>query len=119
MKRKLLVAAIASVAAAFAGSAHAEMIAGWDFSQYVGDASLVKDFSFVPSNTLNSNYSDLDPTFGAGAESAAFGNLYFDGTHGSTFVNPGSATPQIWPRRARSRRTSAPRAGWTSTRSRS
>jgi hypothetical protein len=43
-------------------------------------------------NTLDANYSDLDPN-GAGAESADFGRMLMDGTSGSTNVDPNPGTP--------------------------
>jgi hypothetical protein len=69
------------------------MVAGWDFSQYFAPNTLSTDgVGFT--DTLDANYSDLDPTFGAGAESAAYGTMYMDGTAGSTDVDessPGAA----------------------------
>lgn len=65
--------------------AQALMIAGWDFSQWYGDGTLSTD-GVNPANTLSANYSYFDPTFNAGAESADFGTLYFDGQHGSSNV---------------------------------
>jgi len=62
-----------------AGAAGAETVAGWDFSQYRGDGSLAPF-----TDTLPANYSDLDPTLNAGAEAAAVGTLYFDGSFGSS-----------------------------------
>ena len=41
-------------------------------------------------DTLDANYSSLDPTFGAGLESAAFGTMYIDGSFGSTAVAIGT-----------------------------
>jgi len=38
----------------------------------------------TPTKTLDANYSDLDPTYGAGTESAAFGRMHLDGLLGST-----------------------------------
>jgi hypothetical protein len=58
-------------------------VAGWDFSQYLGAGALSTD-GLSLSTSLPANYSDFDPTFGAGAESAAFGTMYNDGTNGST-----------------------------------
>jgi hypothetical protein len=65
-----------------AGSAlavQANIVAGWDFSQYGGTGSLAP-----LTNTLAANYSDFDPTFNAGSGAASFGTLYFDGTNGSS-----------------------------------
>lgn len=68
-----------------------ELIAGWDFSQYQGDGFLSIDgVGFT--DTLDANYSSLDPTFGAGIESAAFGTMYMDGSFGSTAVPVGTGT---------------------------
>jgi len=93
MKTKaLLIAAVMLTS----GSANAALIAGWDFSQYFGSSFLSTDGASF-SNTLDANYSSLDPTFGAGAESNLLGTLYFDGTNGSTVVNPASATAEFIP----------------------
>ena len=89
MKTRSFVNSLAAIAAAalVSGSAQAAMIAGWDFSQYAGDGLLSVDgASFT--TTLPANYSSLDPTFGAGAESAAFGTLFLDGSFGSTSITP-------------------------------
>jgi hypothetical protein len=69
------------------GASSATLVAGWDFSQYLGDALLTTD-GVTGADTLSANYSNLDPTFSAGAESAAFGRMYIDGEYGSTAVNP-------------------------------
>jgi len=87
MKRKLLVSLAAAFATSVAGSAQALMVAGWDFSQYLGDGILSVDGA-EGANTLASNYSNLDPTFNAGAESAAFGAMFINGQFGSTNVDP-------------------------------
>jgi hypothetical protein len=72
------------------------MVAGWDFSQYFGSGFLTLDGgTFV--NTLDSNYSDLDPTFGAGAESAKFGTMHMDGQFMSSDVDAGSGTEPFIP----------------------
>lgn len=91
MKSKLLACTIAAAfATTVAGSAQALMVAGWDFSQYLGDGILSVDGA-EGANTLAANYSNLDPTFNAGAESAAFGMMFIDGQFGSTNVDPFSA----------------------------
>ncbi len=74
------IAPLVVVAALLAVPAQAEVLAGWDFSQYRGSASLAP----AGTNTLPANYSSLDPTGNAGAESAAFGTLHFDGNFGSS-----------------------------------
>lgn len=84
--------ALFSLLGAFAASAMlsvpatAAMIAGWDFSQYAGDGLLSIDGA-TATTTLDANYSNLDPTFGAGAESATFGTMYINGQYGSTAVD--------------------------------
>lgn len=98
MKTKVLLSLITSIAvsASFAGSVQAAMIAGWDFSQYYGPGELSIDGATY-TNVLSANYSNLDPTNGLGAESASFGTLYFDGSFGSTNVDPTSATSALTP----------------------
>jgi hypothetical protein len=76
--------------------AASQVVAGWDFSQYAGDGALTIDgVNFV--STLSANYSNFDPTFNAGAESAAFGTLYFDGQFGSTAVPAGAGLEAFLP----------------------
>jgi len=98
MRARLLIGSIASfaVSAAFAASAQAVGVAGWDFSQYFGAGFLTTDGATFTS-TLDANYSNLDPTFNAGAESAAFGTMYVDGQFGSTAITPGSGTEEFAP----------------------
>lgn len=91
MKAKHLIGLVVSLSALLAAPAGAAGIAGWDFSQYFGDGLLSTDGSSF-TNTLSANYSNLDPTFNAGAESAAFGTLYMDGSFGSTNLDPSSGT---------------------------
>ena len=74
-----------AVAAFVSAPAQATMVAGWDFSQYLSDSQLSVDGATY-TDTLSANYSNLDPTFGAGAESAAFGTMYIDGSFGSTAI---------------------------------
>jgi hypothetical protein len=99
MRTRTLIASIASMVVCLAGSAQAasETIAGWDFSQYMGDGSFVKDLSLVPSNTLDANYSNRAAAPGAGPPAAAFGTAYFDGSNGSTSVNPSAVSPALVP----------------------
>ncbi len=79
-----------------AGSAHAVGVIGWDFSQYVGSGFLSTDGATF-TDTLSGNYSNLDPTGNAGAESATYGTLYMDGSFGSTDVDESSATSAVAP----------------------
>lgn len=83
MKAKLLLGTATALALSIGGSANAAMIAGWDFSQYFGDGLLSLDGETL-TDTLPANYSNFDPTFGAGAESAAYGTMYLNGQFGST-----------------------------------
>jgi hypothetical protein len=76
--------------------ARAQMVAGWDFSQYLG-AGLLSIDGATFTDQLAANYSDLDPTFGAGAESAAFGTMHVDGSFGSTNVDEASPGAQFVP----------------------
>jgi hypothetical protein len=78
MNAKLLAAASSLLLAV---SARADLVAGWDASQYFDDGLLSTDGATAAS-TLDANYSDLDPN-GAGSEAAAFGKLYYDGSRGS------------------------------------
>lgn len=88
--RNVATAAVVSLSLSAAGPASAEVIAGWDFSQYIGDGFLSIDgASFT--DVLDANYSALDPTNNAGAESADFGTMYINGQFGSTTV-PGLGT---------------------------
>ena len=91
----LLASTVASMVG-FAGPARADMIAGWDFSQYFGAGFLSLDAATF-TDTLDANYSDIDPTFGAGSESAAFGTMYIDGSFGSTNVDETAATAAFTP----------------------
>jgi hypothetical protein len=79
-------------------AANATMLAGWDFSQYFDVGALSTDGATF-TDTLDANYSDLDPTAGAGAESGAFGTMYINGQFGSTNVGPllGSGLEPIQP----------------------
>jgi hypothetical protein len=99
MRTELQVAAIAVFAAALfvAGSAQAAFIAGWDFSQYAGGGGLQVsediDENPINSDTLKSNYSDYDPTFGAGGDSQDYGTMYINGMNGSTDVDENALVP--------------------------
>lgn len=78
------------------GGASAQLIAGWDFSQYAVDGALSTDgVTFVDS--LAANYSSSDGTNNAGVESAAFGTFHIDGTNGSTNVDELSAAAIVVP----------------------
>lgn len=77
--RMRVMATLFAATALAAAGAGAETVAGWDFSQYRGNGDLAPF-----TDTLPANYSDLDPTQNAGAESAAFGTLHFDGSFGSS-----------------------------------
>ncbi len=98
MKMRLLRTALMAVAASamFAGTAGATLVAGWDFSQFAGDNALTTDGA-TGADTLPANYSNLDPSFSAGAQSAAYGTMFINGANGSTAVDPFSAAPQFVP----------------------
>lgn len=85
---KLIRSATAAAALfGLAASADAAVIAGWDFSQYeTGGGALAVDGNSTLANTLFANYSNLDPTGNAGAESAQYGQMYVNGQFGSTNV---------------------------------
>jgi hypothetical protein len=97
MKIGMRIAAFASLAAAalLAAPAQALVVAGWDFSQYLGDSLLTLDGA-TGATTLSANYSNLDPTFNAGAESAFLGTMFINGQYGTTNVDPFNA-PQFVP----------------------
>lgn len=79
-----------------AGPANADLIAGWDFSQYVSapDGFTAIDVGGTPTpvDTLAANYSDLDPN-GLGLESAAYGTMYINGAFGSIDKDPFAVGP--------------------------
>ena len=83
---------------AFTAAQAQQMVAGWDFSQYSGDGlNILSNPPALPfTETLTSNYSDLDPN-GVGIESTAFGSLYYDGQFGSTNVDPDGSSDEILP----------------------
>jgi hypothetical protein len=100
MQTHLRAAVITGFAAALsiAGSAQAAFIAGWDFSQYAGAGTLqisedTNTGDPINSNTLKSNYSDFDTTFGAGGDSQDYGTMYINGDHGSTDVDENAGLP--------------------------
>ncbi|RPI60277.1 MAG: PEP-CTERM sorting domain-containing protein [Lysobacterales bacterium] len=68
-------AAALSVAAIATSAQAASLVAGWDFSQYLSGGLILSTDGATLSQTLAPNYSSLDPTFGAGAESAAYGRM--------------------------------------------
>jgi hypothetical protein len=78
-----------------ASTAAADTVAGWDFSQWYQSGILSID-GLTGSNTLAANYSNLDPTNNAGAESAQFGTLYFNGQFGSTSVVPDGSGNEVF-----------------------
>lgn len=82
MRTALAITTTVLLSALLAGSAWAENVAGWDFSQYSRDGD--------SSGSVSANYSSLDPTGNAGAESAAYGTATMSGVvarHGD--LSPG------------------------------
>ena len=86
------IAAIVVSTASMAGAAAADLIAGWDFSQYRVDGSLDAGGGAV--DTLPANYSSLAPN-GAGSAAGAFGTLFMDGSNGSTNVDEVAPSPEV------------------------
>ena len=80
---------IGSVAAlALAGTAEAELVAGWDFSQYASDGSLDTDGNGLGEGTLDANWSSVGAAPGGGGPAAnAYGTMYIDGSNGSTLTD--------------------------------
>lgn len=76
-----------------ATTANAALIAGWDFSQYVGDGINSID-GVVFTETLSANYSSLAAP---GPSSAIYGTLFYDGQFSSTNVTTGAFTDEAWP----------------------
>ena len=95
--------AAVALSLAVAIPAQAEMVAGWDFSQYLGAGILSID-GVTFTDTLDANYSHRVPAeatnsgiAGVGPQAAAFGTMYIDGQFGSTAVAGGSGTEQFLP----------------------
>lgn len=88
--RSLAIASLASTALSVGAGPAAQastMVAGWDFSQFFGTGLWsLNAVDSVGATTPDANFSDLDPTFGVGAESAAFGTMFADGSFGSTEI---------------------------------
>ena len=82
--RTLLIAGTVALAATAAQAQ--ELVAGWDFSQYYTAGRLSTDGS-TGVNTLDANYSSLDASNKAGAESADYGTLLMNGSAGSSAVS--------------------------------
>ena len=96
MKRLLAMATSTVLSAAVAGTAGADAVAGWDFSQFFSDSVLSTDGSTYTAS-LPANYSSLDVSNNAGAEAASFGTAWFDGSNGSTPVAAGSGSEAFIP----------------------
>jgi hypothetical protein len=96
MKSTLLaIVAAAAVTFGAAGAAQALLVAGWDHSQYFGDALLSTDGATF-TDTLPANYSSL-VAGGLGNAAGAYGTLYLNGQFGSTNVGAGSGTEPFLP----------------------
>ena len=65
MRSAIAIAMTVALSAGLAGAANAVNVAGWDFSDFAADG--------VSGGTVIANYSSFDPTGGAGAESATYG----------------------------------------------
>lgn len=66
MRSALAIALTVAISAFLAGSSQAAFVAGWDFSDVSSDGVSV-------AGSVDANYSSFDPTGGAGAESATYG----------------------------------------------
>lgn len=84
-----------ALAATLTTAANAEMIAGWDFSQYMGPGFNSTDNASLNADTLISNYSDLDAN-GVGTDSG-YGTMYVDGSYGSTDIVLDGTNDEIMP----------------------
>ncbi len=99
METRTRAIASAIAVAAFIGASSpstADVVAGWDFSQYFASGQLSID-GVDYTGSLSANYSNFDDTGNAGAESADFGTMYIDGSFGSSNVGAGSGTEAIVP----------------------
>jgi hypothetical protein len=98
MKTRSFLSALAALATTFAvsGSAHAVMIAGWDFSQYFTSGELSIDAATY-TDTLDANYSNLLGAPGAGPAASSYGTFFYNGEYGSTDVVEDSPTALITP----------------------
>jgi hypothetical protein len=72
---------------AIAGPAHAILIAGWDFSQYISPGGFLSIDGTTLQNTLPANYSNQVPAQ-LGPTAGARGTMHFDGLVGSTEIIP-------------------------------
>jgi hypothetical protein len=83
MKNKTLLLVSAAALTALS-SANADLVAGWDFSQFAGPGFNSTDGStFAGEGNAQANYSDFNspsPDIAA----ASFGSIYYDGSFGST-----------------------------------
>ncbi len=97
MKKQMLAVAAMFGAIMFSTNAHAVMVAGWDFSQYLGPNLLSIDGAEF-TDTLDANYSNLLTTgFDTGIGAAEFGRMYINGQFGSTAVPIGTGLEQVVP----------------------
>lgn len=96
MKKRMLVIAAMVAWATAPETAQADLIAGWDFSQYATAGRLTIDGT-TPIDTLAANYSSSDASFGAGSGAAAAGTMYMDGSNGSTNVNEAFGSASVVP----------------------
>jgi hypothetical protein len=87
MKKLALISVAAATVSSvsMAQTALHDLVAGWDFSQYVSGVSSVDGASFT--STLDANYSES----ARGSAASGFGTIYYDGSFGSSNlnINPG------------------------------
>jgi hypothetical protein len=92
--KKLILFGLAAIATA---TAHADLVAGWDFSQYMGSgANSVDGSSFAGEGNAQANYSDFNSP-SPDVASGAFGSIYFDGSFGSTDAVNGFTSHEAGP----------------------
>ncbi len=100
MKVRSLSLAVALALGAGSAQAAPVLVAGWDFSQY-SPGFLTIDGAVTLTNTLSSNYSDLDateyPGIGRGSE---YGTMYLNGAYGSINTPLDGATDPFIPQTA-------------------
>lgn len=83
MKNKtILLAGVAALSAL--SSANADLVAGWDFSQFVGSGfNSTTGIDFVGEGNAQANYSDFN-TPSPDVASSVYGSIFYDGSNGST-----------------------------------
>jgi len=79
--------------AVVAGPAHAVLIAGWDFSQYISGGGFLSTDGLTLTNTLPANYATGNRIGDAAFD---YGSMYINGNAGSTNVTPVGNGSEPW-----------------------